>query len=201
MPTIAPATAVISIAERQREPEREAELDRDHGGRIGADRHQGDVADGDLAGEAFDDVEADRQDDVDRHHVDDELRVGVGERGAAAARARCTRSATARSDACRPNQARRARRPAGRISLLISDTALGSPRALARRMRADSAARIMASGGADSLDGQVLAGRSRARTTRVPARGCRSPCRPWCTRPGCRSCCRRGIAASGRRRS
>src|SRR2546427_1211167 len=58
-------------AERQREPERRAETDREVRGRVGPDRHEGPVADGDLARVPDEDVEPERADDGDRDQVDD----------------------------------------------------------------------------------------------------------------------------------
>src|SRR3989475_11395233 len=58
-------------AERQREPERRAETDREVRGCVGPDRHEGPVADGDLARVPDEDVEPERADDGDRDQVDD----------------------------------------------------------------------------------------------------------------------------------
>ena len=117
---------------RQREPERKAELGRDHRRRIGADRHQGDMADRHLAGEAFHDVQADRQDDVDRHHVDDELRVGVVEKQRQRQQQRRRRSATARSGASDPRAGAGRGRWPQRSSLMCRHGALCPPRATVR---------------------------------------------------------------------
>ena len=99
MPTIAPASAVTSIATGSAPQNGMPSLVDEHRGRVGADRGQRDMADRDLAGEAFDDVEAGRQDDVDRHHVDDVLRVGVAQQQRQRQQYQRRRSATARSDA------------------------------------------------------------------------------------------------------
>ena len=53
-------------AGRQRDPERQVELHREVGRRVGADRHEGGMADRDLPGVADQDVEAERADDGDQ---------------------------------------------------------------------------------------------------------------------------------------
>ena len=58
-------------AGRQRDPERQVEVHGQIGGRVGADRHEGRVADRDLAGVADQDVQAERADDGDQGQVDD----------------------------------------------------------------------------------------------------------------------------------
>ena len=50
----------------QREPERQPEVERQDGRGVGPDREEADVSDGDLAREALDDVEPDREQD---HHA------------------------------------------------------------------------------------------------------------------------------------
>ena len=68
-------------ARRQRDPERQVEPHREVGRRVGADRHEGAVADRDLPGVAHQDVEPQRADDGDEDQVQDRQVIFVdGER-------------------------------------------------------------------------------------------------------------------------
>ena len=66
--------------EWQGEPERQPELGAEHGRGIGADCRQGDVTNIHLPGEALDDVETDRQHDVDHDQIEQILLVAIGDR-------------------------------------------------------------------------------------------------------------------------
>ena len=66
--------------ERQREPERQTELGAEYRRGIGADRRKGDMPDINLAGEPLDDVESDRQHDIDHDQIEQVLLVAVGGR-------------------------------------------------------------------------------------------------------------------------
>ena len=66
MPTMAPISAAISPPAGSVTQNGRCEVHGEVGGRVGADRHEGGMPDGDLAGVADQDVEAERADDGDQ---------------------------------------------------------------------------------------------------------------------------------------
>ena len=66
-------------ARRKRQPERPAELHLQQTGRVGADAEHGGVGEGELAGVAEEDIEADRQQHIDDDEVGDEQMIEIDE--------------------------------------------------------------------------------------------------------------------------